>query len=185
MPRPLVATVPAPTGGGLRPRRSPCQPASRAQVPAPLPTSGLPALRVPGDQPLEIVCLKAETLATRGMSPNWPQVTGGFGPPSQLEAYERSPGPPEQLRDLQRGVISPLARYPSQGTAIWTWHTAPGQYEDNPRPPWGRGTNEFQRQRKRPTDRQTPQGRGKRSRLEEGKEQREKSQGFRAFFVGL
>ncbi|XP_032759858.1 uncharacterized protein LOC116901807 [Rattus rattus] len=66
MPRPLVATVPAPTGGGLRPRRSPCQPASRAQVPAPLPTSGLPALRVPGDQPLEIVCLKAETLATRG-----------------------------------------------------------------------------------------------------------------------
>lgn len=50
----------------------------------------------------------------------------GFGPPSQLEAYERSPGPPEQLRDLQRGVISPLARYPSQGTAIWTWHTAPG-----------------------------------------------------------
>lgn len=120
-----------------------------------------------------------------GMSPNWPQVTGGFGPPSQLEAYERSPGPPEQLRDLQRGVISPLARYPSQGTAIWTWHTAPGQYEDNPRPPWGRGTNEFQRQRKRPTDRQTPQGRGKRSRLEEGKEQREKSQGFRAFFVGL
>lgn len=119
------------------------------------------------------------------MSPNWPQVTG---------VRLRASFPAGSLRALPRATraaprsparTSPLARYPSQGTAIWTWHTAPGQYEDNRRPPWGRGTNEFQRQRKRPTDRRTPQRRGKRSRLEEGKEQREKSQGFGAFFVGL
>lgn len=53
----------------------------------------------------------------------------GFGPPSQLEAYERSPGPPEQLRDLQRGrLLSPATLPKGQRSGPGTQH--PGRDED-------------------------------------------------------